>query len=162
MWVRAPHPTCVSDPFKNGTAQDNKTFEVYDIHFYSPGSNGPEHVIQTSFIQSRGQVGTGEGVLEVENQVPTKKEIGAKVEHQRRQKKKDRKTETGKTQREGEVGLGNLITTPPFLKNQVNVFGVYELSLLVLISSLSVSFSHSPPPHTYTHTRTYTHTHMNT
>ena len=35
-------------------------------------------------MQSRRQVGNGAGALEVENQVPTKKEIGAKIEHQRR------------------------------------------------------------------------------
>ena len=47
MWARAPHPTCVSDPFKNGTPQANKAFEVYDIHFYSPESKWSEHGILT-------------------------------------------------------------------------------------------------------------------
>jgi hypothetical protein len=47
MWARAPHPTCVSDPFKNGSPQANKAFEVYDIHFFSPQSKWPEHGIQT-------------------------------------------------------------------------------------------------------------------
>jgi hypothetical protein len=47
MWARAPHHTCVSDPFKNGTPQANKAFEVYDIHFYSPESKWPEHGILT-------------------------------------------------------------------------------------------------------------------
>ena len=97
-----------------------------------------------------GQVGTGTGTLEVENKVPKKKEIGAKIEHQRRQKKKDRKRETEKNQREGEVGLGNLTTTPRFLKNQVNFLGVYELSLLVLIKSVCLSLSLSLL-HTHTH-----------
>jgi hypothetical protein len=47
LWARAPHPACVSDPFKNGTAEANKAFEVYDIHFFSPQSKWPEHGIQT-------------------------------------------------------------------------------------------------------------------
>jgi hypothetical protein len=42
LWSRAPHPTCVSDPFKNGTFDANKAFEVYDIHFFSPQSKWSE------------------------------------------------------------------------------------------------------------------------
>jgi hypothetical protein len=75
-------------------------------------------------MQSRRQLGNGAGALEVENQMPKRKEIGAKIEHQRRQIKKDRKTETGKDQREGEVRLDNLTRTPAFLKHQVNMHQV--------------------------------------
>ena len=72
----------------------------------------------------------------MENQVPKGSEISETIKPLRRKKKKNRKTETGKKQREGEVGVGNLTTTPVFLKHQVNILGIYELSLLVLINYL--------------------------
>jgi hypothetical protein len=47
LWARAPHPTCVSDPFKNGTVDVNKAFEVYEIHFFLATVQVARHGIQT-------------------------------------------------------------------------------------------------------------------
>ncbi len=64
--------------------------------------------------------------------------VYVKIEKDRQKdsKKIDRKTETGKKQREGEVCLRNLKTAPSFLKLQVNILRIHELSLVVFINSL--------------------------